>query len=379
MPTPDFETVMPLLIGAWRRFHKLSGPADKLQTREFRSVVEGVVKLQKGLETGTELFNQDYFVDRDLLGAYLLYQWAIHYQQGLTLINEVPETTIGRVLDIGSGPGAFAFAALRHGAREVIALDRNMAALQLAAEVTGRYGFPLTIRKHDALKVLPEGDFDLIILGHCLTEFFPDTHKGWKNAQNAWIQTLLNKLSPKGYLLIVDGSYLHANRRILELRDQLVSQGLSVQAPCVWKGECPALQTQNSPCYAQRELEKPYLLKEIQRASQINLGSLKMSYLLMKSPKAAWPELPVQPLYRVISPPIDTHGGKRYYLCGTDGKKSLGSHLTEHPSESRAFEYLKRGELIHFENALEKGNQFDIVLGTRVKVQAALGKPLSKD
>ncbi len=376
-PASDLETLMPLLIGAWRRFHKLAGPADKLQTREFRSVVEAVVKLQNGLEKGDELIGQDYFSDRDLLGAYLLYHWVIHYQQGLSLINEIPETNIGRVLDIGAGPGAFAFASLRHGAREVIALDRNMAALQLAAEVTGRYGFPVSIRKLDVLKSpLPDGEFDLIILGHCLSEFFPDTQKGWKSLQNGWIQTLLNKLSPKGHLLIVDGSGIQSNRRILELRDYLVGQGVPVQAPCVWKGECPALQTQNSPCYAQRELEKPYLIKEIQRASQINLSSLKMSYLLMKSPQAAWPELPIQPLYRVISPPIDTHGGKRYYLCGTDGKKNLGSHLTEHPPESRSFEYLKRGELIHFENALEKGNQFDIVLGTRVKIQAALGKPI---
>jgi SAM-dependent methyltransferase len=376
-PNPDLETVMPLLIGAWRRFHKLAGPADKLQTREFRSVVEGVVKLQNGLEKGTELVKQDYFSDRDLLGSHLLYHWVIHYQEGLSLINEIPETNMGRVLDIGSGTGSFAFAALRHGAREVIALDRNMNALQLAAEVSGRYGYPLSIRKQDALKTpLPEGEFDLIILGHCLTELFPDTQKGWKAVQNSWIEALLNKLTPRGHLLIVDGSYTHANRRVLELRDHLVGQGIPVQAPCVWKGECPALQTQNNPCYAQRELEKPYMIKEIQRAAKINLSSLKMSYLLMKSPHAAWPELPVEPLYRVISPPIDSHAGKRYYLCGTDGKKNLGSHLTEYPPESRAFEYLKRGELIHFEDALERGNQFDVVLGTRVRVQAALGKPI---
>lgn len=378
MPSPDFENVMPLLIGAWRRFHKLSGPSDKLQTREFRGVVEAVTKLQKGLETGTELTQQDYFSDRNLLGAYLLYQWMIHYQQGLTLINEIPDSNLGRVLDIASGPGAFAFAALRHGAREVIALDRNMAALQLAAEVAGRYGHPLSLKKQDVLKTpLPEGQFDLIIVGHCLAELFPDTHKGWKTTQQTWIQLLLNRLSPAGHLLLVDGSHVHSNRRILELRDSLVGLGIPVQAPCVWKGECPALQTQNSPCYAQRELEKPYLLKEIQRAAQINLGSLKMSYLLLKSPQATWPELPILPLYRVVSPPVDTHGGKRYYLCGTDGKKSVGSHLREHPPESRAFDYLKRGELIHLENPLEKGTQFDIILGTRVKIQAALGKPVT--
>lgn len=378
-PNVDLETIIPLLIGVWRRLHKLAGPGDKLQTREFRSVVEAVTKLQNGLEKGSELVKTDYFSDRDLLGAYLLYQWVIHYQEGLSLINEIPHLNLGRVLDIGSGTGSFAFAALRHGAREVIAVDKNAAALQIAAEVSGRYGFPLSIRKCNAVNSpLPEGEFDLIIVGHCLTEFFPDTHKGWKSQQNAWIDSLLNRLTPSGYLLIVDGTLAHANRRVLELRAHVVDSGVPVQAPCIWKGECPALQGQNNPCYAQREFAKPYLIKEIQRAAKINLSSLKMSYLLLKNPKANWPSLPIEPLYRVISPPIDTHGGKRYYLCGTEGKKSLGSHLQEYPQESRAFEYLKRGELIHIENALEKGNQFDIVLGTRVKVQAALGKPIGE-
>lgn len=376
MPNADLEAIIPLLIGVWRRYHKLSGPADKLQTREFRSVVNAVQVLQKGLETGHDLIGQDYLAQPDLLGAYLLYYWILYYQQGLALINEIPFTP-GRVLDLASGPGAFAFAAMRQNAREVVAIDRNPTALKLAGEICGRYGFPLTTRTHSLLKFpLPvEGKFDLIMIGHCLEELFPDTQKGWNHAQKDWIQQLLSYLSPKGMILFVESSLLHANHRLLMLRDQLVKEGFPVQAPCVWKGECPALQAK-SLCYAQREFEKPYLIKEIQRGAQINLSSLKMSYLILRHPEAGWPELPQYPLYRVISPPIETHMGKRYHLCGTDGKKDLGSHLKEQPVESRAFDYLKRGELISIEGALVKQQHFDIILGTRVKIEAALNKPL---
>lgn len=376
MPHSDLDSLMPLLIGVWRRFHKLSGPPDVLQTREFRGVVQAVQQLQKGLETGQELIGQDYFAKPDLLGAYLLYYWVVHYQQGLALINELPSPP-GRVLDLASGPGAFAFAALRHGAREVVAIDRNVTALKLASEVCGRYGFPLTVRPHSLLKFpFPvEGQFDLIVVGHCLEELFPDTQKEWQQAQKEWIQRLLQYLSPHGMLLFVESSLLHTNHRMLALRDQLVKEGFPVQAPCVWKGECPALQAK-SLCFAQRDFEKPYLIKEIQRAAQINLSSLKMSYLIMRHPEAGWPMLPDRPLYRVISPPVETHAGKRYHLCGTDGKKDIGSHLQEQASEARAFDYLKRGELISVENALVKQQHFDIVLGTRVKVEAALNKPL---
>lgn len=378
MPSVDLETLMPLLIGVWRRFHKLAGPGDVLQTREFRGVVSAVEQLQVGIENGDSLAGQDYFKDPHLLGAYLLYFWVIHYQQALSLLNELPVTP-RRVLDLCSGPAPMAFAALRHGANEVIAMDRNPTALQLGAEVCGRYGFPLAHRSADCLKnPLPnEGNFDLIILGHCLQELFPASQKEWPVRQKAYIDMLLKRLTPSGFLILVDSSYPEPNRRILSLRDDLVKEGVAIQAPCVWKGECPALKTKNSPCYAQRELEKPYLIKEIQRAAQINLGSLKMSYLIIKSPQSAWPHpQSLDPLYRIISPPIETYQGKRYYLCGTDGKKNLGSRLGKHPVDSRAFEYLRRGELISIKNALIQGQSIDLIEGAQLKVEAAAGKPI---
>lgn len=375
MPPLDLETIMPLLIGVWRRLHKESGPPDVLQTREFRRTVEAIKALQEGVYEGQSLLGKDYFSDKTLLGAYLLYHWVIHYQQGMSLINEIPLTP-RRVLDVCSGPAPFAFAALRHGAHEVYATDRNLEALRWGADVCGRYGMPLTVRRWNCLndKLPVEGAFDLIIVGHCLSELFPDD-KG-QASQQAFLSSLLQRLTPQGFLLIVDNSYQEANRNLLLMREHFVKQGIAVQAPCVWRGECPALKTAKSPCYAQREMEKPHLIKEFQRAAQINLSSLKMSYLILRSPLAAWPDLPDLKLYRVISPPVEAFHGKRYYLCGTDGKKNFGSHVSTIPKNARAFEFLRRGELISVENALEQQGSLDIIQGTSVHVEAACGKPL---
>lgn len=375
---PDLDAIMPLLIGAWRRMRKESGPADKLQTREFRGVVAAVKALQEGLEGKKALVGQDYFSNQETLGAYLLYQWVVHYLQGLSLIGELP-TTPRRVLDVCSGPAPMAFAALRMGASEVFATDRNESALKLGAEVSGRYGLPMNIRQWNCLSApMPvTGSFDLIIVGHCLEELFPSNASKWQDKQHQFITYLLSRLTPHGFLLIAESSQLEANRRILQLRDQLVSEGIPVQAPCVWRGVCPALQTKDSPCYAQREFEKPLLIKEIQRAASINLSSLKMSYMIFRSPQARWPELPDgKNMFRIISPPVEAYHSKRYYLCGTDGKKNLGTHLTEHPPESRAFDYLRRGELISVQGALEKPASLDIIQGTKITVEAACGKPL---
>lgn len=374
VPT-DLDELIPLLIHMYRRFRNIPGPPDRLQTREFRVVVENVKSMVSMTHKGKSLIGQDYFNDPDLLASYLLYQWIIHYQQGLSILGELPHTP-RRVLDVCSGPAPFAFAALRHGARDVTAVDRSMQALQLGAEVSGRYGMPMAIRRWDCKKQeLPEeGNFDLIILGHCLLELFPE--KEQQPAMQKFVGDLLKRLTPQGFLVIVDNSFVEANKRILQLRDTLVEQGVPVQAPCVWKGPCPVLSLPNSPCYAQRELEKPVLVREIQRAASINLSSLKMTYLIMRSPQAQWPDLDGERLYRVISPPVESFHGKRYYLCGVDGKKSLGSRFETQPKEARAFDYLRRGELIRIEDPLESPNTLDIIEGTKVDVKAACGKPL---
>ena len=374
--SPDLEEIMPVLIYVWRKFRKEGGPPDRLQTREFRGVVEAVKKIRDSIENGDALIGQDYFKDPDLLGAYILYYWVLHYQMGLSLMGELPEVP-NKVLDLCSGPMAFSFAAIRQGSSDVTAIDRNALALELGSEICGRYGLPVKTLKADISNTprLITEKYDLIILGYCLNELFPSTVPNWQEQQKVYIENLLGKLTPTGHLLIVDSSVGEYNTRILRLRDTLVGDGFEVQAPCVWKGECPALKA-NSQCYAQREFDKPFLIKEIQRAAEINLSSLKMSYLIMRSPEAGWPKLPDRKMYRVISPPIDTFHGKSFFLCGTDGKKKLDSHLKEHPKQSRAFEYIKRGELISFVDALESGNQISIVEGTQVIVEAPCGKPI---
>ncbi len=418
-PPVDLDTIMPLLIGIWRRFHKASGPGDRLQTREFRAVVDCLKLLyepegKKGIEKGAPPPEKEFNAERNELSAYLLYPWVIHYQEALSLLGELP-TPPKRVLDVCSGTGPFAFAALRHGAREVIAVDCNTEALELGAEICGRYGLPLTIRRWNCLKDhLPvEGDFDLITLGYGLSELFPTNMKNWEEKQAQFVDYLLDRLKPTGLLLLVESSQTEDNRRLLNLRNKLVSYGVTIQAPCIWHGACPALKTPNSPCYAQREMAKPFFIKEVQRALDIKLGSLKMTYLLIRSPNAS--KLPIMDrtektvpvyvdrdeeienltnekvnfsnsetdespgyngLYRVISPPIESYQGKRFYLCGTGGKKNLSTHLKEHPPESRAFEHLRRGELIEVHDALAQGQALEIIQGTRVRVQAACGKPV---
>jgi len=112
-----------------------------------------------------------------LLGAYLLFYWPISYAQARVVLGEL----VARprcVLDLGSGPGPFAFAALDAGAsgfvgkdapaEEVVAAARHAAAnpraftaSDLAAAMQRRMSAPagprLSPREKEVLDLLVDG------------------------------------------------------------------------------------------------------------------------------------------------------------------------------------------------------------------------------
>lgn len=337
------DELIPLCFQQYRKITKETGTLDRLQTREFKRVA---AELKSGKET---------------IGASLLYYMPLRYQEGLSLIGECGKPP-KRVLDLFAGAGPYSLAALEKGAGEVVMMGKDVALLEAGAEIIGRMGYPVATREWDIKKPLRlEGEYDLIIAA------YPD-----EPLSDEFIHRLINKLSPEGSLLLVASSQPDENRAFLERRDRLVKSGYPVQAPCVYRGECVALKSK-APCYAQRPLIKAPIIKDLQRSAGINLSSLKMSYLLVRRKEAGWPQVP--PCDRVVSPPIETVHGERFFLCGTEGKRLLGSKLKVHPKASRAYEYLKRGELITIKDATLYKDNIEIEENSILKVIAPLGFP----
>ena len=111
--------------------------------------------------------------DPRLLGAYLLFYWPLSYAQGRQVLGELharPRT----VLDLGSGPGPLAFAALDAGAAEVTAADRSRPALALARELAAEASEALATREWDPQRAseLPASGVDAVVIGHLLNELF---------------------------------------------------------------------------------------------------------------------------------------------------------------------------------------------------------------
>lgn len=362
---PEWDLLFPLLIDLRRTLLKLpAGPADRFQTREFRSLIEDIEAHRHSSED---------LSSREALSAYFLYEWPLRYAEGLSLLKELPQPA-KRVLEIGAKGAPFSFAASQYGALEVFALDENEEALRRGAQIFGHFGYPVSVRKFEPMRPLPvTGSWDLIILPYTLFSRFTSVED-----RLSYLKRLMPLLSETGHLLLVESSESSVNREFLALRDAIFAEGISIAAPCLGIRKCPALRHGSSACYAQRPLEeKPFILKEIQRALNIKQNSLKMSYLLLRSPKSSAPEIP-ENLYRVISPPVETYKGTRRFLCGTSRQVSLGTGLQEHPKASKAFEYLKRGDVIAIENASEIEDDLVIKENTSVILYAPCDKPVLK-
>ena len=122
-------------------------------------------------------------------------------------------------------------------------------------------------------------------------------------------------------------------------------------------------------------LEKTELIGAIQRNTEIHSNSLRMSYVIFKSPESLWPELKKPEVYRVVSPPVETYHGKRYYLCGYNGKKVLNIRQAI-PEKAKAISFLRRGDVISIKHALEKDNGFYLLDETEIKVESSCSKAI---
>src|SRR5262249_35276450 len=118
---------LPRLVAAWRSLRSGSGApvvavtatggaADlALPSAERRAVVAGAARLTQGLTGERSLAGARYFEAPQLLGAYLLLYWPVSYAQASVVVPEIG-AELGDVLDVGSGPGPLAMAALDTGA-----------------------------------------------------------------------------------------------------------------------------------------------------------------------------------------------------------------------------------------------------------------------
>ncbi len=368
---------MPVLIKAWRsrgqkkRRDEYVDDDEPLTLHEQKQIAQGVRTLSHGLTRDRQLAGAKYMDDPALLGAYLLFYWPVSYAQARQALGELPRPR--EVLDLGSGPGPMAFAALDAGAASVTAADRSKPALELAKLLATEATEPIATREWSPEQPLPDGQFDLIVMGHVVNELFA----GDVQKRAALLETILARVKPRGSLLILEPALRETSRALLKVRDVLVGKGYAVRAPCLFRGNCPALVKESDWCHAERDWRMPTAVEGIARLAGLHKESLKMSYLALAPKGEAWAEPPPGRLFRIVSEPLEGKGRLRFMGCGPEGRVGLAMQERHKTDGNKVFfKPLPRGAVIGVDATEPRGDGLALDDKTTVTVVAWPGQPL---
>jgi len=371
------------LLAVWRRSARSpGGPSDRLSPTELRRVAAGVRRLSLGLTRERSFAGARYMDDPLLLGAYLLFYWPISYAQARVVLGELAARPRS-VLDLGSGPGPFAFAALDAGASEVTAADRSKPALALARELAAEAGEGLSTRewnlqgdgKHPMSARLGEGErFDVVGLCHALNELFGEGEQALER-RAALLEEALAIVKPGGSTVVIEPALRDTSRDLLAVRDRIVARGYAVRAPCFYRGSCPALVRESDWCHADHAWRAPSLVEDLARAAGLRRESLKMSYLVLAPKGEAWREPPAGRVFRIVSEPLEGKGRQRYIGCGPEGRVGLALQQKHRTAANAAFFELRRGDVVRVSEAEPRGDGLALTDRSEISVLARAGDP----
>ena len=284
--------------------------------------------VHQGLVGARKLVGTPYLADAELRGQYardIAPRTEAALGRVLDEVHGAPGTAPpARAVDLGAGTGAVG-RVLRARFGETLEL----------VEVDRMAG-PGIVRANLAVELpAPGGKFDLVVAAHLLNELFVDRAPAERVRLRAlrvltWAKLLL---APRGLLILIEPALRQTSRELLALRDQLLSDGLHVVAPCFWTGPCPALARERDWCH--------------DAAPVRSQPRVDFSYLVLSAE-------PVAPrdLHRVVSDPLPEKGRLRLFVCGPHGRHQL-IRLSRHRSPSNAaLDRATRGDAISIQNAV---------------------------
>jgi ribosomal protein RSM22 (predicted rRNA methylase) len=255
------------------------------------------------------------------------------------------------VLDVGAGCGAMtlglcAFLATRdrRPAVRAVLLDRDRAALELAADAIAAYAHrtglevECSVRESDVDGVAGGAprSFDLVLCGSLLNELAAAPARALADAMLAAART-------DGVVLIVEPALRETTRALHRLRDALIAdQRCTVLAPCTRRvAPCPALADERDWCHDRRPVALPTRTNQLAQVTGLRDGELTMSYLALTSSA-----VPASEAVRVVDDPRGEKGKHTLVACGPAGWTPLRMLRRHRAPANRGFERARRGDLL---------------------------------
>lgn len=363
---------MPRLAAAWRAARGDVREAG-LGAKEIEAAGAALLALQRGLTGGRALAGGGYMEDPDLLGAYVLYYWPVSYMQVSLALAEHPFAP-RRVLDLGSGPGPASAAvidALAPGESldELLLVDGSRKALDLAVSILGK---ATTVRLDlESAAELPEGPFDLIVMGHCLNELWKGEPDSLERRARL-VERAALRLAPEGRILLLEPALLSTCRSLIALRDLLASRSWGILGPCPGSYPCPAFSAgPERSCHAESPWEPPSIVAALAKTAGLDRRSVKFAYFFL-TPHDSPPDETKGDSRRVVSDPMLNKAGRlRFVLCGEGRLETLSAGAEDAAARAKGFMGLRRGDIIRARGLeIRQGGGFGLLAGSELEVRA---------
>jgi SAM-dependent methyltransferase len=330
---------VPALLARARALLRLSGgPPVELAAAEIRTAARAVLELHEGLVGDRALARPGTYAGRHL-GAYLLWWWPQTYVKVQATLAMVLLPRRPLILDIGSGPGPAAIAAIDAVGGEATCFDVSDAALAEARAL----GIERTTR------VLPRGSFDLTLAANVLSEL-PDPI--------ALVRSL------HGIVAIVEPALRETGRALLSVRDALLREGWSALAPCFTQAPCPALASAKDWCTAEVRWNPPPFFHQLAEATGLRADEV-LSFAPLVLGRAA-PE-PTGDLWRVVGLAPGEKGKKRVWICGAQGRFPLVRLDRDRRPENAPLDQLRRGDRVRLQGTERRGDGIRIHPDSRIE------------
>jgi SAM-dependent methyltransferase len=303
------------------------GPRDELARAEIGPAARAVLELHQGLVGDRRLARPSTY-SGPLLGAYLLWWWPQTYVKTQAALRMAEAAPAPRILDIGSGPGPAALAALDLLGGEAICCDASPAALAEARAL----GIASTTRE------IPPGPFDLTLAANVLSEVDDPLD-------------LVRRLT--GTVVIVEPALRDTGRDLLELRDALLAEGWYAAAPCFMQRPCPALASPKDWCTAEVRWSPPRYFRQLADATKLRADEM-LSFaplVLSRSP----PRHPADS-WRVVGVAPAEKGKKRIWVCGAEERLPLVRLDRDASAGNAVFDGLRRGDRIRLRGVARRGD-----------------------
>jgi ribosomal protein RSM22 (predicted rRNA methylase) len=211
-------------------------------------------------------------------------------------------------------------------------------------------------------------------MGHVVNELFSGPDADGRRAD--LLEEAAALLAPGGSLLVIEPALRDTSRALLRVRDLIVARGLSVRAPCLYRGPCPALLRETDWCHAERAAEPPPLVAQIAKAAGLRREAVKMSYLVLAPRGEGWAEPPAGRVFRIVSEPLPSKGRLRYMGCGPEGRMGLSLQEKHVAEANRRFASLRRGDVVRVTGAEPRGDGLALGEGSAVEMVAPAGTPV---